>query len=83
MCNFPATLYHFCLQLEVYLISSGGQLVDLLRNYGKPLPCDQVLQIFYQTCRAVQHMHKQKPPITHRDLKVMLGCGEKKTLVSA
>lgn len=35
-----------------------------------PLSCDTVLKIFYQTCRAVQHMHKQKPPIIHRDLKV-------------
>lgn len=35
-----------------------------------PLSCDTVLKILYQTCRAVQHMHKQKPPIIHRDLKV-------------
>lgn len=35
-----------------------------------PISCDTVLKIFYQTCRAVQHMHKQKPPIIHRDLKV-------------
>ena len=35
-----------------------------------PLSCDTVLKIFYQTCRAVQHMHRQKPPIIHRDLKV-------------
>lgn len=36
-----------------------------------PLSCDTVLKIFYQTCRAVQHMHRQKPPIIHRDLKVL------------
>lgn len=35
-----------------------------------PLSCDSILKIFYQTCRAVQHMHRQKPPIIHRDLKV-------------
>lgn len=29
-----------------------------------------VLQIFYQTCRAVQHLHHQQPPIVHRDLKL-------------
>uniref|UniRef100_A0A4W5JLN8 Protein kinase domain-containing protein n=1 Tax=Hucho hucho TaxID=62062 RepID=A0A4W5JLN8_9TELE len=34
------------------------------------MSCDTVLKIFYQSCRAVQHMHKQKPPIIHRDLKI-------------
>uniref|UniRef100_A0A8C0J3J3 Cyclin-G-associated kinase n=1 Tax=Chelonoidis abingdonii TaxID=106734 RepID=A0A8C0J3J3_CHEAB len=49
-----------------------GQLVEFLKKVESkgPLSCDTVLKIFYQTCRAVQHMHKQKPPIIHRDLKV-------------
>ncbi|XP_072261115.1 cyclin-G-associated kinase isoform X2 [Pyxicephalus adspersus] len=49
-----------------------GQLVDFLKRAESkgPLSCDTILKIFYQTCRAVQHMHKQKPPIIHRDLKV-------------
>uniref|UniRef100_A0A665WZ07 Cyclin-G-associated kinase n=1 Tax=Echeneis naucrates TaxID=173247 RepID=A0A665WZ07_ECHNA len=49
-----------------------GQLVDFIKRIEQraPLSCDTVLKIFYQTCRAVQHMHKQKPPITHRDLKI-------------
>ncbi|XP_063770345.1 cyclin-G-associated kinase isoform X2 [Pseudophryne corroboree] len=49
-----------------------GQLVEFLNKAESkgPLSCDTVLKIFYQTCRAVQHMHKQKPPIIHRDLKV-------------
>ncbi|KAH9489463.1 hypothetical protein Btru_046281 [Bulinus truncatus] len=48
---------------------SGGQLVDELNRRGHPLPLDQVLKVFYQTCRAVHHMHSQKPPVIHRDLK--------------
>lgn len=49
-----------------------GQLVEFLKKVEPkgPISCDTVLKIFYQTCRAVQHMHKQKPPIIHRDLKV-------------
>ncbi|XP_025026992.1 cyclin-G-associated kinase isoform X1 [Python bivittatus] len=49
-----------------------GQLVEFLKKAESkgPLSCDTVLKIFYQTCRAVQQMHKQKPPIIHRDLKI-------------
>lgn len=49
-----------------------GQLVDFIKRVEQRalLSCDTVLKIFYQSCRAVQHMHKQKPPITHRDLKI-------------
>ncbi|KAL0979840.1 hypothetical protein UPYG_G00190510 [Umbra pygmaea] len=49
-----------------------GQLVDFIKRVEQkgPMSCDTVLKIFYQTCRAVQHMHKQKPPIIHRDLKI-------------
>ncbi|XP_077126350.1 cyclin-G-associated kinase [Ranitomeya variabilis] len=49
-----------------------GQLVEFLNKAESkgPLSCDTILKIFFQTCRAVQHMHKQKPPIIHRDLKV-------------
>ncbi|KAL3314960.1 hypothetical protein Ciccas_006414 [Cichlidogyrus casuarinus] len=35
-----------------------------------PLSAGAILQIFYQTCSAVQHMHGLKPPIVHRDLKI-------------
>lgn len=50
----------------------SGQLVDFIKRVEQkgPMSCDTVLKIFYQSCRAVQHMHKQKPPIIHRDLKV-------------
>ncbi|XP_077417435.1 cyclin-G-associated kinase [Vanacampus margaritifer] len=49
-----------------------GQLVDFLRRVEQraPVSCDTVLKVFYQTCRAVQHLHKQKPHIIHRDLKI-------------
>ncbi|XP_006893653.1 PREDICTED: cyclin-G-associated kinase isoform X2 [Elephantulus edwardii] len=60
------------LRLRVRRVLAEGQLVDFIKKIESrgPLSCDTVLKIFYQTCRAVQHMHKQKPPIIHRDLKV-------------
>ncbi|XP_034861406.1 cyclin-G-associated kinase isoform X1 [Mirounga leonina] len=61
-------------QAEFLLLTElcKGQLVEFLKRMEPrgPLSCDTVLKIFYQTCRAVQHMHRQKPPIIHRDLKV-------------
>uniref|UniRef100_A0A8C5NF51 Cyclin-G-associated kinase n=1 Tax=Gouania willdenowi TaxID=441366 RepID=A0A8C5NF51_GOUWI len=49
-----------------------GQLVDFIKRVEQraSMSCDTVLKIFYQACRAVQHMHKQKPPVIHRDLKI-------------
>ncbi|VDO03637.1 unnamed protein product [Rodentolepis nana] len=58
--------------LIVTELCSGGQLKDYLPvpHQGKHLPADIVLQILSQTSRAIQHMHKQSPPIIHRDLKI-------------
>lgn len=51
-------------------LCTGGPLIDVLKSRSHPLPFDQILQVFYQTCSAVQHMHKQQPAIIHRDLKI-------------
>lgn len=48
---------------------AGGQLTNVMRSLGS-LSVNQVIQIFFQTCSAVQHLHKQQPPIIHRDLKI-------------
>ncbi|EUB59717.1 Cyclin-G-associated kinase [Echinococcus granulosus] len=50
----------------------GGPLKDYLppSHQGKHLPLNIVLQILAQTSCAIQHMHKQSPPIIHRDLKI-------------
>ncbi|CAH8667441.1 unnamed protein product [Heterobilharzia americana] len=50
----------------------GGQLNEYLPTprCENPLSTNVILQIFYQCCRAVQHMHSQCPPVIHRDLKI-------------
>jgi len=42
-----------------------------MRRRGGPMPVEQIIQAFYQTCSAVTQLHKQNPPIIHRDLKVL------------
>ncbi|KAM7543291.1 hypothetical protein Aperf_G00000004656 [Anoplocephala perfoliata] len=58
--------------LIVTELCSGGQLKDYLPvpRQGKLLSPAIILQILAQTSRAIQHMHKQSPPIIHRDLKI-------------
>ncbi len=34
---------------------------------------EHVIKVFYSACTAVRHMHAQRPPITHRDIKVYSG----------
>jgi cyclin G-associated kinase len=52
------------------LINLGGRLYERVVHRTKPLEVEQVIQIYYQICQGVKHMHKQEPPIIHRDLKV-------------
>ncbi|XP_019762219.1 cyclin-G-associated kinase isoform X1 [Dendroctonus ponderosae] len=60
-------------QSEFLLVTElcpGGSLVDLLKSRTTAFGPDIITLIFYQTCRAVAHMHAQSPPIQHRDLKI-------------
>ena len=63
----PFLVHHFM----IFDLFSGGQMIDFLQeSFPKPLPFHQMLKSFAQTCMAVSHMHKQSPPVIHRDLKV-------------
>jgi cyclin G-associated kinase len=42
----------------------------LLTASGAAFNFEQVLSVFYQICKAVQHLHRQEPPVIHRDLKL-------------
>lgn len=46
----------------------AGQLRDCLED-GALAP-ELVLRVFFQACKAVQHLHSQMPPIIHRDIKI-------------
>ncbi|KAL1122210.1 hypothetical protein AAG570_003615 [Ranatra chinensis] len=51
-------------------LCSGGSLVEVLQRRSGAFPPEVVCKIMWQTCKAVQHMHSQSPPIIHRDLKI-------------
>ncbi|VVC92334.1 unnamed protein product, partial [Leptidea sinapis] len=51
-------------------LCSGGSLMEALQHKGQAFPLPTIVRVFYQTCKAVQHMHAQVPPIAHRDLKL-------------
>lgn len=53
--------------LLVTELCKAGQLRDCL---DKPLEPEAALRVFYQACKAVQHLHSQNPPICHRDIKI-------------
>ncbi|KAK5644950.1 hypothetical protein RI129_006250 [Pyrocoelia pectoralis] len=60
-------------QIEYLLVTelcSGGSLVDILKSLSGPFDPESITRLFYQTCRAVSHMHSQSPSIIHRDLKI-------------
>lgn len=53
-------------------VSLSDSIVELYNKRGRPLPPDKVLQLFYQVCKSVQHMHNRQTPIIHRDMKVCI-----------
>jgi cyclin G-associated kinase len=60
-------------QAEFLLVTelcTGGSLVEILQSRTSPFDPEIITQIFYQTCKALSHMHSQNPPIIHRDLKI-------------
>ncbi|CAH1155898.1 unnamed protein product [Phaedon cochleariae] len=60
-------------QSEFLLVTElcpGGSMVEILQGRSSAFDTDTITRIFYQTCRAVAHMHSQVPPIIHRDLKI-------------
>lgn len=60
-------------QAEFLLVTelcTGGSLVEALQARKTAFDPETICRIFYQTCKAVAHMHSQLPQIIHRDLKI-------------
>lgn len=62
--NMERKLAEYILVTE---LCKAGQLRDCLDQALEP---DIVLRVFYQACKAVQHLHRQNPPVSHRDIKI-------------
>eukprot|EP00587_Corethron_hystrix_P003474 CAMPEP_0113309568 /NCGR_PEP_ID=MMETSP0010_2-20120614/7557_1 /TAXON_ID=216773 ORGANISM="Corethron hystrix, Strain 308" /NCGR_SAMPLE_ID=MMETSP0010_2 /ASSEMBLY_ACC=CAM_ASM_000155 /LENGTH=857 /DNA_ID=CAMNT_0000164841 /DNA_START=202 /DNA_END=2779 /DNA_ORIENTATION=- /assembly_acc=CAM_ASM_000155 len=59
-----------CILLEY---CEGGHLMQQVQDLkvsGKRFEFSQLIIAFGQICNAVSYLHAQKPPITHRDLKL-------------
>lgn len=70
--NLPRVTDHFILPNQgQYLVMDyieGEDLKDRLADTG-PIPWEEVIRIAEGICDALTYMHKQKPPIIHRDIK--------------
>lgn len=71
LCNGNDLNLYSVKKLILYFLykNKGGSLIDCMNVSFDPA---LVLRIFYQASRAVAHMHIQTPPISHRDIKVLI-----------
>ncbi|CAK9043705.1 unnamed protein product [Durusdinium trenchii] len=56
--------------VKVLLELCHGHLLDFQDSKGGKLSPKEMMEPFVQIADAVRHLHAQKPPIQHRDLKV-------------
>ncbi|KRZ08388.1 Cyclin-G-associated kinase [Trichinella pseudospiralis] len=59
--------YEFLILTE---LCTGGPLLNHLRDRQKPFEMCEIYPIFYQVCKAVNHLHCRSNPVIHRDLKI-------------
>lgn len=70
--NLPRVFDHFSFEGEQYLVMDfieGDDLWKIVSEQGYPLTETQALDYICQICEAVSYLHKQNPPIIHRDIK--------------
>ena len=70
--NLPRVSDHFTFNQQQYLVMDfieGRDLWDLVEANGGPLDERITLGYILQVCDAVSYLHRQDPPILHRDIK--------------
>ncbi len=70
--NLPRVIQHFSHNGQQYLVMdfiAGQDLWEMVQQRGQPLDERQALDYIIQVCDAVDYLHRQHPPIIHRDIK--------------
>jgi Tol biopolymer transport system component len=70
--NLPRVIDHFTFEDKQYLVMDfieGQDLWEILETQKQPLNEKEALDYIIQICDAVSYLHRQEPPIVHRDIK--------------
>lgn len=68
----PRVIHHFSFEGQQYLVMDfieGKNLWEIVQSRGQPLKEKEALDYAIQVCQAVDYLHRQTPPIIHRDIK--------------
>lgn len=70
--TLPRVIHHFSFEGQQYLVMDyieGRDLWEIVKKQGEPLEEKQALKYIIEVCDAVSYLHRQNPPIIHRDIK--------------